>query len=194
MKQQKIGMATFTIFTVLLLTACNQTPVTETKSNETNNSINSSSSAIVQSQPSLNVYDMNAKVGQKYGEMSLQKIGPALEKRSIADNNLHAEFIGNITIYGEYEYIDNDESMFIGKGSACFTVKMKDSVQKMPVSKLDSELTQATEKFFCFKNPEKAKTLLGKLKKAARITISSYIDDSFEGESLDTAVLESVEN
>jgi 5-keto 4-deoxyuronate isomerase len=124
--------------------------------------------------------------------MTLTKITPALENRELADNNIHAEFAGNVTISGLYEYIDNDEGMFIGKGEVCFTVKESDSVQKLPIAKFATTVKENTDIFFCFSNNEKAQELLGKTKGEVTITISSYTDDTFEGEALNRAVLESV--
>ncbi len=181
------------LFASCVLAGCAQTPVAEIRQNQQSVvSVTSSQSQMIAQSLPANVYDANAIVGNKFGEMTLKKISAALEKRPVADNNLRAEFSGDVAISGQYQYVDTDEGMFIAKGSTCFMVKDPISLQKLPVGKFDEE-NNGPEKFFCFSNNEKAQELLGKVQKETTITISSYEDTIFEGEGLDSAVLKSVQ-
>lgn len=138
--------------------------------------------------------DFDAQVGEKYGQMTVEKM-PA--KNS---GDIYAYFKGDVTLTGQYQYYD-DEQAFLA-GQICFTITDENQIVKLPQSQTQYQLLLESEKqgqavskerFACFSNFEKAIELFGKGKGTATVTISSYDDViSFEGEANSRATLEKV--
>lgn len=179
------------LFTLLVasffLVGCTQTPAVTVNPDETNTQEDISTSQTEEKLTASNLYDMNAKVGEKYGEMTLTEIGPIEKDNGHSNDNLYAEFTGNVTLTGEYGYTTQGVM-----GEMTYFIPDEASMVKLPKAQFDIDYD--ITKSFYFINMDEAKKLLGQSKKNATITISSYIDGSIGGDAMDGAVLASVEN
>lgn len=170
---KKIALPVF--LTLLVLTACTGQPA----SNNENKNTQAATQSSTQQSPNNYIYPArNAKIGEKYGEMTLEKID---------EKDMFAHFKGEVTVSGSYEYNDAETAFF--PDVVCFYLDEMSEIKKIPQSNYFQGGGLA-QKSFCFINNDVAKKLLGTGKGTATITINA-LDDLIdaEGEFVNYATL-----
>ncbi len=150
------------------------------------------------------LYDIDAKVGQKFGNMTLDRLEPDDKGKPLSEDNVEAEFSGEVSLNGYYYRGMNILDPQSSNDLVCFYLEADgESRNRLPIWRGRAMLGGDYPDYLCFSNSnyEIANSLLPEDPNNiehgdwgyTEITIDSYIDRTLGTDTFDELTLKSVQ-